>query len=278
MGDAAAIERGADLPRNSYAVLDSALRCARGETLDGSRDRSASLWAGYAAVAIDNPHAADRRGMDAAQIREPSDDNRFVSWPYTKAMCANNNVDHGGAIVIASTEAADSFSVSVDKRVYPRQCVLGSDTDSLISRYGASTAPGLAAAGAALKTMVGDLDEIEHLDLYSCFPSMVALTAELLQISTDRALTVTGRAGLCRRLRSTSPQVKASSAWSIGCATTPVQWAWCRATAVTHPNTHSPPTRRRHLANHTKPSSLSTMRLSGNPPTRTQAAWRHSTE
>lgn len=192
MGDAAAIERGADLPRNSYAVLDSALRCARGETLDGSRDRSASLWAGYAAVAIDNPHAADRRGMDAAQIREPSDDNRFVSWPYTKAMCANNNVDHGGAIVIASTEAADSFSVSVDKRVYPRQCVLGSDTDSLISRYGASTAPGLAAAGAALKTMVGDLDEIEHLDLYSCFPSMVALTAELLQISTDRALTVTG--------------------------------------------------------------------------------------
>ena len=40
--------------------------------------------------------------------------------------------------------------------------------------------------------MIGDLNEVEHLDLYSCFPSMVALTTEVLGISTDRALTVTG--------------------------------------------------------------------------------------
>ena len=180
------------MPRNSYAVFDSALRHRRGETLQESRERSASLWAGYAATAVDNPYAADRQGMTAAQIREAGANNRFVSWPYTKAMCANNNVDHGGAIVIASVEAADRLGASIDQRVYPQQCVISSDTASLIGRYEVSTAPGLAAAGAALKTMIGDLNEVEHLDLYSCFPSMVALTTELLGISTDRALTVTG--------------------------------------------------------------------------------------
>ena len=192
MGDSTAIERGAETPRNSYAVFDSALRHRRGETLDESRDRSASLWAAYAAAAAGNPHAADRKGMTAAQIREPSNDNRFVSWPYTKAMCANNNVDHGGAIVIASAEAADRLGASIDQRVYPQQCVISSDTASLISRYEVSTAPGLAAAGEALQTMIGDLNKVEHLDLYSCFPSMVALTTEVLGISTDRSLTVTG--------------------------------------------------------------------------------------
>ncbi len=192
MGDTTAIERGAELPRNSYAVFDSALRQRRGETLEESRDRSASLWANYAAVAVDNPYAADRTGTTATQIRRARAENRFVSWPYTKAMCANNNVDHGGAIVIASTEAADRLGVSGDQRVYPQQCLTASDTASLIARHDVSTAPGLAAAGAALQTMIGDLDEIEHLDLYSCFPSMVALTTELLGISTDRPLTVTG--------------------------------------------------------------------------------------
>ncbi len=192
MGDATAIERGAETPRNSYAVFDSALRHRRGETLDESRDRSASLWAGYAAVAADNPHAADRSAMTAAQIRGPGSDNRFVSWPYTKAMCANNNVDHAGAVVITSSETADRMGVSADQRVYPQHCVLASDTASLISRHELATAPGLDAAGAALRAMIGDLNEVEHLDLYSCFPSMVALTTEVLQISTDRALTVTG--------------------------------------------------------------------------------------
>lgn len=192
MGDATAVERGAELPRNSYAVFDSALRHRRGETLEESRDRSAMLWANYAAVAVDNPYAADRKGMSASQIRGASTDNRFVSWPYTKAMCANNNVDHGGAIVITSEETADRLGVDVDQRVYPQHCVVANDTASLIGRYEVASAPGLVAAGTVLQSMIGDLNEVDHLDLYSCFPSMVALTTEILGIDTDRALTVTG--------------------------------------------------------------------------------------
>lgn len=192
MGDATTHNRGGDLPRISYAIFDSALRYRRGERLEESRDRSASLWASYAAVAADNPYAADQRGMTATQIREPSPTNRFVSWPYTKAMCANNTIDHGGAIVLTSTEAADRLGIGNDQRVYPQQCVTSSDTANPVNRFAVATAPGLAAAGATLRSMIGDLNEVQHLDLYACFPSLVALTCEVLGISTTRPLTVTG--------------------------------------------------------------------------------------
>ena len=192
MGNRTAIERGAEHPRNTYAVLDSALRAARGETLDEARTRAAELWAGYAAVAVSNPHAADRSGPDAEAIRTATPDNRFVSWPYTKAMCANNNVDHGGALILCSTETADRLGVPPDRRVHPHRCVLAQDTPSFTGRHDAATAPGLAAAAAELRRTEGDLDGIEHLDLYACFPSIVRLTTELFEISADRPLTVTG--------------------------------------------------------------------------------------
>jgi acetyl-CoA C-acetyltransferase len=130
--------------------------------------------------------------MTAEEIRAPSDSNRFVSWPYTKAMCANNNVDQAGALIICSTEAADRLGVDPDQRVYPHHCISSADTASLIGRHDLSSAPGLEAAAALLRREVGDIDEIAHLDLYSCFPAVVSLTSGVLGLSPDRPLTVTG--------------------------------------------------------------------------------------
>ncbi|MFT7608798.1 MAG: acetyl-CoA C-acetyltransferase [Candidatus Aldehydirespiratoraceae bacterium] len=192
MGDLVAVDRGGETPRNSYAILDSAIRAERGETLDEARDRAAQLWSGYAAVGSRNPHAADPSGLSAEAIRNPTNTNRMVSWPYTKAMCANNNVDQAAALIIASTETADRLGVPASQRVYPHLYVASYDTDSLLERETVTQAPGLAAAAAALRAQVGPLDEIGHLELYSCFPSIVTLTTEALGINPERQLTVTG--------------------------------------------------------------------------------------
>ncbi len=195
MGSKIDAARGGEHPRNNYAILDSAIRASRGETLDEARNRAAQLWAGFAAVAADNPHAADRSGSTVSEIREPTPSNRMVSWPYTKAMCANNQVDQAGAIVIASTDAADRAGVPLDRRVYPHDLVLATDTDSLLPRARLGQAPGLAEAGARINRRWGGMDEIAHLDLYGCFPSIVSHTCEVFDISTDRQLTVTGGLG-----------------------------------------------------------------------------------
>ena len=192
MGDVIAMDRGGETPRNSYAVLDSAIRANRGESLDAARDRAARLWAGYAAVAADNPHATDRAGLSAEEIRTPTATNRMVSWPYTKAMCANNTVDHAGAVILCASETADRLGVPVERRIYPHRCITSTDTTSLLEREQIHIVPGLRAAAAAVVDEVGPGDTIDHLDLYSCFPSIVTLTTEALGVNSERRLTVTG--------------------------------------------------------------------------------------
>ena len=192
MGDRVAVDRGGEIPRNSYAVLDSAIRADRGETLDQARDRAARLWAGYAAVAANNPHAADRNGPSEAEIREPSPQNRMVSWPYTKAMCANNTVDHAAAVILCSEAIADELGVPTERRVYPLLCVNSEDTPTIVDRDQLHVAPGLVATARTLVDELGSVDEIDHVDLYSCFPSIVTLTTAALGIDPAGPLTVTG--------------------------------------------------------------------------------------
>jgi len=194
MGRSDAVERGGELPRNTYAIFDSALRAGAGESLDEARDRAAELWAGYSAVAASNPDI-DVRSMDAAAIRTPAADNRMVSWPYTKAMCANNRVDQAGALVVCSSAAADRLGVAHDRRVYLHDTIRASDSDSFLLRERIDTVPGLDAAAALVVERWGPIDAIDHVDLYGCFPSIVRYTASALGLSPKRPLTVTGGLG-----------------------------------------------------------------------------------
>lgn len=194
MGANVDVVRGGELPRNTYAVFDSALRAKAGESLDDARDRAADLWAGYSAAAAANPDL-DVDAMSAEQIREPGPGNRMVSWPYTKAMCANNTVDHGGALVLTTHEQAEALGVPVDQRVYLRDIVTSSDTDTFLTRADVAEVPGLDGAVDALRERWGDLDRIDHIDLYGCFPSMVTYTAEAMALPADRELSVAGGLG-----------------------------------------------------------------------------------
>ena len=75
------------------------------------RRRIAELWARFNAVAVENEMAWDRTRLSAAQIAEPSSDNRMISFPYTKAMVANNTVDMASALLLCSTDAAATAGV-----------------------------------------------------------------------------------------------------------------------------------------------------------------------
>lgn len=195
MGSATDIERGGEFPRNTYAVMDSALRAHRGETLDRARDRAAQLWAGFASVAAQNPHAADRTAMTADEIRNPSPTNRMVSWPYTKAMCANNHVDQAAAIIVASSEAADRLGVPLDRRVFIHDTLSTVDTDSILPRRELHRSSALELAATEVGNRWGPMSDVEHLDFYGCFPAVVSHSCDVFGVSADRQLTVTGGLG-----------------------------------------------------------------------------------
>jgi len=192
MGDDTAIACGASLPINSYAILDSAIRAHRGESTSVGRQRAALMWERYGAVAAANPHASDRSAPDTTKILEATADNRMVSWPYTKAMCANNIVDRAGALIFTSTEVADRLGVPAESRIHPHLTLESADTPNLLNRDRLHRVPGLEALAAVLRNRLGGIDTVSHFDIYACFPSIVELTFDALGIPADSVPTVTG--------------------------------------------------------------------------------------
>ncbi|RMH86236.1 MAG: hypothetical protein D6683_00680, partial [Actinomyces sp.] len=200
LGRGEGVERALDLdrPTTAYAVMGSAIRGRRGESLDANRKRLGALWERFARVAATNPVAWDRSAPDADAIITPGPDNRMVAFPYTKALCANNRVDMASALVVCSLERARSLGVRTDAGVFPLVALAATDTPRLVDRADLSRVPALEALVAETWRVSGlGLDDIDVFELYACFPSLVELSTEALGLADDdpRPPTVTGGLG-----------------------------------------------------------------------------------
>ena len=106
-------------PTQIYPLFETALRAANDRSVEEHQARTGELWATFAAVAAANPHAWSREGWTAEQIRTPGTDNRIVTFPYPKRMCANIDVDQAAALLLCSYEAALDLGVPDDRLVFP---------------------------------------------------------------------------------------------------------------------------------------------------------------
>ena len=189
----AELRRGIERPIQFYPMFETALRHANGESVEGHLERISELWAGFNRVAVENPHAWIRKPYSAAEIRTPSPANRPVSYPYTKLMNSNNSVDQGAALILTSVAKARSLGIGEDRWIYPLAGTEAWDHLYVSERDTLHTSPAIRLAAARLFEMtnlgVADLDTI---DLYSCFPAAVQVSANEIGIPQDRPLTVTG--------------------------------------------------------------------------------------
>ena len=106
-------------PTQIYPLFETALRAEAGRTVDEHQRDVSELWATFAAVAAGNPYTWSRVPYSAEEIRTPSADNRVVTFPYPKRMCANIDVDQAAALLLCSYEAARDLGVPDDRLVFP---------------------------------------------------------------------------------------------------------------------------------------------------------------
>jgi acetyl-CoA C-acetyltransferase len=190
---AAELARGMNSASDVFAVIESAIRFARGETLAAHAARIAGLWARMSAVAVGNPNAWIRTPHTAEEIGRASAENPMISFPYTRLMNANARVDMGAGLVLCSLETARSAGVPDEKLVYLHAATEANDPDFLSTRMDFHRSPAVRIAGARALELAGKtVDAIDHFDLYSCFPSSAEVAAAELGIGEGRALTVTG--------------------------------------------------------------------------------------
>ena len=185
--------RGVSQPIQMYPIFENAIRHARGETLDAHIGRVSELWAGFSRVAAGNPHAWMREAFSAEEIRTPTAFNRPVSFPYPKLMNSNSNVDQAAALILCSTDVARRLGVPESKWVYPWSATAAHDTYAVSNRDNLHSSPAIRIAGNRCMELAGvEVDALDHVDLYSCFPSAVQVAAAELGLGEDRPLTVTG--------------------------------------------------------------------------------------
>ena len=188
--------RSLAMPLQVYPVFETALRIAAGESVVAHQARVAQLWASFSEVATRNPNAWDQRLHTAEEIATPGPKNRWIGWPYTKLMVAYAGVDMAAALLLTSVEAARAAGVPEDRWVFPWSGADSHDHWFVSDRIDLCSSPSIAANGRAGLALAGiGIDDVAHVDLYSCFPSAVQMGAAALGLATDdpaRPLTVTG--------------------------------------------------------------------------------------
>lgn len=180
-------------PTVVYPLFESAVRAASGRSVNDHRVFLSEFWADFNAVAAANPHAWVRTPMTADEIVTPSAGNRMVGLPYTKAMNANSFVDFGGAIIVCSVEKAEAMGVERDRWAFIHSASDGHASYLFSERDNFHTSPAIRHTGTAALDLAGvGIDDIGHMDLYSCFPSVVQITMNELGIAAGRRVTTTG--------------------------------------------------------------------------------------
>ena len=205
----------------TFAVFDNARRARLGVGLDEYRARI-----GRDARADDRgrgresarvvPHPARR----VARSSTPTADNRMVGYPYTKYMVAVMDVDMAAALIVATHDRADALGVPADRRVYLRGWCDATDPVYVAEHADLGRSPAMAAASAeALRGAGAGVDDVAHLDLYSCFPSSLHFAPDALGIAPDRP----ARPDRHRRSARTTAARRAGTSrtrsrrWSSGC-------------------------------------------------------------
>ncbi len=183
-------------PASIYPMFEQALAHRAGRTPDEQRVWLGELMAPFTKVAASHPDLAwFPTERTARELSEINDDNRMVAEPYTKNLNSILQVDMAAAIIVLSLEAAEAAGVPRDNWVFPWAGARADDVWFLAQRPHFDRSVALEEVGRAVFPAAGiDIDDVTHIDLYSCFPSAVQMSADALGIALNdkRGLTLTG--------------------------------------------------------------------------------------
>lgn len=186
---------GLSFPTNTYPIFESAMRKKAGRSLEEHSRWLGSFMHPFTVKAAGNPYAWFPTERSAEEISTETPANRMVGFPYTKYLNSVIRVDQGGAWLMMSAQKARELRIPDDKWVFLHGCADIHEIWNVTERIDLSSAPSIGVMGQEAFKMAGwSIDDIDLIDLYSCFPSAVEAGCEGLGIATDdpRGLTVTG--------------------------------------------------------------------------------------
>lgn len=176
-----------------YACIEAALRHAEGRSIEEQLDRTAWLWHQFNLIARENPDAAFGEPRSVEFLRHAGPDNRPLAFPYAKWHSTQWAVDQAAALLICSVELAEELGVPKDRWVFPMVALESSFSLSLTKRANMHRWEAMGVLGEAANAhLAAPLTEVEHAELYSCFPSAVQVQQRELNLTSESVPTIMG--------------------------------------------------------------------------------------
>ncbi|HQV03829.1 MULTISPECIES: acetyl-CoA acetyltransferase [unclassified Novosphingobium] len=192
--DRTAIKHGVGAPIAGYAIAENVRRERLGLSLADYRLEIGKLFAPFTRVAAANPHSAAPTERTAEELATLTERNRLVAEPYGRLVVARDQVNQGGAVVLASVAEARRLGVPEERWVHIHG-VADCAEPAMFSRASLEQSPAaVAAISTALELSGKSWENISAVDLYSCFaiPVFNLLDAFGLDRDDSRGWTLTG--------------------------------------------------------------------------------------
>ena len=184
---------GMGLPSQSYAVMEEALRARLGMSKGEYLVYIAGICARLSETAAQNAFSQFPKAMPVEFLAEPSKDNYPICDPYLKWHIAQDAVNQASTLILTSVGHAKELGIDPDKWIYLHG--YSDVNEKLVSErpdLSKSKALELAIAGAIDSAGI-TVDDIAYRDIYSCFPIVVHLAAEVLGLNPlEEQMSVTG--------------------------------------------------------------------------------------
>jgi acetyl-CoA C-acetyltransferase len=179
----------------TFPIFDTARRAARGSDLDSYHREMAEVMAAMTPVAATNPHSWSPHVLSVEEVQTPGPHNRYVGWPYTKAEVSVMDVDMAAGLLVTTVAKADALGIPEERRVHLASSAYAEDPAGIAERDDLAASAAMRVTGTAALAAAGlDAGALRCVDLYSCFPSSLALACDALDLDPldPRGLTVTG--------------------------------------------------------------------------------------
>jgi acetyl-CoA C-acetyltransferase len=154
----------------------------------------ANMMAPFSAVAAANPYSQWPQQYSPQALSEITSDNYAISLPYSKRFVAQDAVNQSAALLLTSVGNARRLGVNPGQWIFVEAYAQGAD-QTLSQRADISRSEAMERVlKATLDRAAATCDDMDLIDIYSCFPCAVHAACEPLGLPTDgsRALTVTG--------------------------------------------------------------------------------------
>ena len=195
LASASALRRryGLITPSDIYPLYENACRAAWGQTLAEGQAETAEIWSRLSQVAAGAEGAWLKQAKTPDEIIKISADNRLIAFPYSKLMVANTSVNQGAAVLITTLAKTRAAGIPDRQLIYIGAGAAAHEDDDPLVR---SDWTGTVAMEVVLKQVMKanqlQTADLDHVELYSCFPCVPKLARRALNLGLKKPLSVHG--------------------------------------------------------------------------------------